>query len=157
MNLDIKELKSRLPRLDDLYTWSGKLFYLPAKSCRAISVQWLVSLHLENTKTWCPPATTIRYTYKYQGRGAEALFLELEKEIKKAVPAKNSGFTPKRIPNINWIKDSLMYLWKGEDRFGFLLDTPINYNYTLDERKFMAGEGELKVSSAYYFLLLLKY
>ena len=109
--MNIKTLRDKLPTMEDLYMVSSKLFYLPEITSRAVSNEWLVSLHILNTNTYCPSATTIRYTYKCQGRGASELLVILEKEIKTIVGAtKTTNFSGKKIPSINWIKDTLLHL-----------------------------------------------
>ena len=146
--MNIKVLREKLPTMEDLYMASSKLFYLPEITSRAVSNEWLVSLHILNTNTYCPSATTIRYTYKWQGRGASELLIILEKEIKKIVGAtKTTNFSAKKIPNINWIKDTLLHLWKGADKLGFLLDEPINFKYSAAERQILSSTGSISLST----------
>lgn len=148
METDIRTLKNKIPKLDDLYSISSKLFYLPDRTSRAISAQWLLDLNRDSSKIWCPPASCTRHHYKCQGRGAASLLIRLEKLIKeKKGSTKSTGFTSKQIPNINWIKDSLIHLWNGKDEMGLLLDTSLNFNYNDSERYQLESEGSVKLST----------
>ena len=148
MEVDINTLRRKLPKLEDLYGISCKLYYLPEIKSRAISVEWLVSLHTVGSKVWCPPASTIRYNYKFMGRGAKELLKELNAEVKRSVHAsKETGFTEKNLPNMNWLKDSLLMLWKGVDKLGFLLDEPVNYQYSEAERNILHSAGKMTLTT----------
>ena len=83
MDFNYQTLKNQVPCLEDLYSLSSKIFYLPDISSRAINFKWLLDLNTQGSIIWYPPANTANYYYKFQGRGAGALLKELEKLVKE--------------------------------------------------------------------------
>ena len=76
------DLNSRLQDIDGNYELISRVRYLPKRTSKAISREYLNAI-LTNSNVWTAKVSTVRHTYYYQGSGAEALLNLLNVEVKK--------------------------------------------------------------------------
>ena len=126
-----EQLNAVLQDLDGNYKIISQVSYLPKRSSKAIHRDYLHQV-LTDDNVWLPPHNTPRYTYSYRGHGNDILLETLEKEVKKK--GKSLFMSVERMPDINWVKDSLIFLFDGVDKLDFLGRIPKDFRLTPQER-----------------------
>ena len=141
------DLNSRLQDIDGNYELISRVRYLPKRTSKAISREYLNAI-LTNSNVWTPEASTVRHTYHYQGSGAEALLNALNVEVKKLGKMLFlTEDTMPDMPDMQWMKDCLLLLLK-EDKMGFLSRTPKYFRLNPEEVLALASKREVSILPA---------
>jgi hypothetical protein len=77
----IGQLNNKLLHIDGMYQLISEKKYLPSRSSKAISREYLHQILTDST-IWLPPSSTTRHAYLYMGVGQEELVKVLSGLVK---------------------------------------------------------------------------
>lgn len=147
INIKASDIKKKLVNLSELYIEVSKLYYLPKMTSRVITRAYLWTLVTSET-AWAPPANCVRHKFHFQGRGSEELLGYLD----KIVTQKNLklGFAFGLVPNIKWIKRSILHIEDGTDKLGLLGTTTKNFRLSEQERETLVADKIIAIKPEYH-------
>jgi len=148
----VQFVRERVHDLEGTYSALSQIYYLPnLKKCNAITRDYLNDIMFKDS-VWVPSITIPRYKYSFKGKGKEVLLEELNKLVKTKL-SKDTSLTNLNTPDIKWLKNVLMFLNDGKDKWGFLGSVPKNYRLTTEERLMNSNQLELSIKPEYTFEL----
>ena len=145
--INTKALEKKVGGLKDMYNTLSNVYYLPTLGARGVNKDYLWALATDAT-VWAPPHTCGKYEFYYQGRGAQELFEILAKDL---LAKKNLklGFGEGALPNIEWIKISILHVHDGIDKYGLLSKSTKDFRYTDIERDIIMGHKDVSMKPEY--------
>ena len=148
--INTRVLEKKVGDLKDMYNTLSKVYYMPKFGARGVNKEYLWALATD-LNVWAPPHTCAKYDYYYQGRGAQELLDILAKDL-LSKENKKLGFKEGDVPNIEWIKTSILHLHKGEDKYGLLSKSTKDFRYTDIEREVFMGQKDVSMKPEYLFV-----